>query len=296
MIALSKLRTSSSAQQVDRIETACRAGCDWLLKLQNRDGGWPTFCRGWGKLPFDRSSTDLTAHAIRALGTMPACPQTETAIRRGLKFLRKSQRSDGSWVPLWFGNQDRAEEDNPIYGTAKVLVDVHCDLGADSILKGISYLVKSQNEDGGWGGGDSVTQYWQTDDSQVSSPEIRSSSFEETALAVETLASLWERMRDDDFREELSKTADFTSSLTELTRDAILCGTDWLISGVQAGHHRVAWPIGFYFAKLWYHERLYPLIFTTAALGRVATLGTNSADFPASAEFPASATHHDDTP
>ena len=28
------------------------------------------------------------------------------------------------------------------------------------------------------------------------------------------------------------------------------------------------WPIGFYFAKLWYHERLYPLIFTTTALGK----------------------------
>ena len=29
-------------------------------------------------------------------------------------------------------------------------------------------------------------------------------------------------------------------------------------------------PIGFYFAKLWYFERLYPLIFTVAALGRAA--------------------------
>jgi len=28
----------------------------WLLGLQNSDGGVPTFCRGWGKLPFDRST------------------------------------------------------------------------------------------------------------------------------------------------------------------------------------------------------------------------------------------------
>jgi squalene-hopene/tetraprenyl-beta-curcumene cyclase len=27
-------------------------------------------------------------------------------------------------------------------------------------------------------------------------------------------------------------------------------------------------PIGFYFAKLWYYERLYPRIFTVAALKR----------------------------
>src|SRR4030095_5004284 len=39
----------------------------WLIELQNRDGGWPTFCRGWGRLPFDRSGPDLTAHALRAI-------------------------------------------------------------------------------------------------------------------------------------------------------------------------------------------------------------------------------------
>ena len=42
---------------------AAHAGIGWLLDLQNTDGGIPTFCRGWGTLPFDRSSTDLTAHA-----------------------------------------------------------------------------------------------------------------------------------------------------------------------------------------------------------------------------------------
>src|SRR5205814_8777936 len=39
-------------------------GFEWLLRLQNSDGGWPTFCRGWGHLPFDRSGCDLTAHAL----------------------------------------------------------------------------------------------------------------------------------------------------------------------------------------------------------------------------------------
>ena len=32
-------------------------------------------------------------------------------------------------------------------------------------------------------------------------------------------------------------------------------------------------PIGFYFAKLWYYERLYPMVFTVAALEAVARLG-----------------------
>ena len=55
------------AARRERIEAAVDRGVKWLLDLQNRDGGWPTFCRGWGKLPFDRSGADLTAHALRAI-------------------------------------------------------------------------------------------------------------------------------------------------------------------------------------------------------------------------------------
>ena len=49
-----------------KIIAAATSGVRWLLDLQNRDGGIPTFCRGWGKLPFDRSSADITAHALHA--------------------------------------------------------------------------------------------------------------------------------------------------------------------------------------------------------------------------------------
>ena len=55
------------------VRDAMAQGADWLRRLQNRDGGWPTFCRGWGKLPFDRSSNDLTAHAIRGAAGNRTC-------------------------------------------------------------------------------------------------------------------------------------------------------------------------------------------------------------------------------
>lgn len=113
-----------------------RLGCDrsvaekgiqWLLDLQNRDGGIPTFCRGWGKLPFDRSCPDLTAHAIRAFSEWRddvdagLWKKMERSIRRGLRYLENQQRSDGAWLPLWFGSQTDPNHENPIYGTVRVL-------------------------------------------------------------------------------------------------------------------------------------------------------------------------------
>ncbi|HEY1066847.1 MAG TPA: prenyltransferase/squalene oxidase repeat-containing protein, partial [Pirellulales bacterium] len=119
---------------------AAGRGVRWLLQLQNDDGGWPTFCRGWGTLPFDRSGTDLTAHAIRAIhswigklageGASPKVAalaaqfdkRCQDAIERGFKYLAKTQRADGGWLPLWFGNQHHPEEENPVYGTSRVLL------------------------------------------------------------------------------------------------------------------------------------------------------------------------------
>ena len=49
-------------------------------------------------------------------------------------------------------------------------------------------------------------------------------------------------------------------------------GTEWLVEKVESGSWRVPAPIGFYFAKLWYFERLYPLVFTAGALESVDAL------------------------
>jgi len=45
-------------------------------------------------------------------------------------------------------------------------------------------------------------------------------------------------------------------------------GTEWLVGKIECGEWQQPSPIGFYFAKLWYYERLYPLIFSVAALGK----------------------------
>ncbi|HEX4129642.1 MAG TPA: prenyltransferase/squalene oxidase repeat-containing protein [Pirellulales bacterium] len=252
-----------TAERVARF-SAIEAGQRWLLGLQNRDGGWPTFCRGWGKLPFDRSGDDLTAHALCALhawrlatlapGDSPGAKvhgdaaNVDRAIDRGLRFLARRQRRDGSWVPLWFGNQYDPAEENPVYGTAQVL-KAYGDLGLMSrrpARRGVAWLVANQNADGGWGGAP-VPRF--------GNGYNRASSVEETAWAVEALAG------------------DTTGLPTEPARER---GVQWLIECVEQSQHWESSPVGFYFAKLWYYERLYPLIFTVSALGRAVRRSATS--------------------
>lgn len=211
------------------------AAARWIKGLQNRDGGFPTFCKGWGTLPFDRSGSDLTAHALRAFfAADPSDPMSDewaSATHAGFGYLRREQRADGSWLPLWFGNQHAPDDMNPVYGTARVLA-AYRDFGpkdAPECRRGVAFLLSVQNADGGWGGAKDCP-----------------SSVEETALAVEVLIDL-------------------------ASDDAISRGIAWLIEAVESGRFREASPIGFYFAKLWYFEKLYPLIFTVAALGRAAS-------------------------
>lgn len=219
-----------AAMSAGPADEAWRRGSAWLIGLQNHDGGMPTFCRGWGKLPFDRSGSDLTAHALRAWGLVPEDPSHQRATRRALDYLARQQRADGSWLPLWFGNQHAPDDVNPTYGTCRVLAafrDLNL-LRHEPARSGLRWLWANQNEDGGWGG-------------QRGTP----SSTEETALALEILADA-----------------------PETDRAAFDRGVAWLVDRVESGAWRDAAPIGFYFAKLWYFEKLYPLIFTVAALGK----------------------------
>ena len=69
---------------------AAAAGVRWLLGVQNRDGGVPTFCRGWGTLPFDRSTPEITAHAVRAWSAWH--PHLEPSLQRALRTRRSPCR------------------------------------------------------------------------------------------------------------------------------------------------------------------------------------------------------------
>jgi squalene-hopene/tetraprenyl-beta-curcumene cyclase len=222
---------------------AAAAGARWLLGVQNRDGGIPTFCRGWGTLPFDRSTPEITAHAVRAWSAWHADVEStlqhelNSAAARALRFLEASQRADGSWIPLWFGNEHTPSEDNPIYGTARVLIGLDASLVRESPCaarcrdRALRWLLDVQNADGGWGGAAGVA-----------------SSMEETGAALSALGCT-------------------PSNDSDRRSDAVARGTRWMIAALRDAEMTAA-PIGFYFARLWYYEELYPLIFSLDGLGR----------------------------
>ena len=248
MLALMNLRGQDDVVSPEEV-SSLRAAAIWLLDLQNRDGGWPTFCRGWGTLPFDRSSCDLTAHALRALdlwlkrdsGTEPALKlRSEQSMKRGLRFLQNAQRPDGTWLPLWFGHQFNADDENPLYGTSRV-VRALATIGeesSDCCQKAVRWILDNQNDDGGW-----------------SARRGLESSVEETGLALDSLASFWIS----------SGIAATTIPDAELSNSIDRAAT-WLAVRVNAGTVDQPTPIGFYFARLWYFEDLYPIIFAAAGL------------------------------
>lgn len=328
--ALLALATTSKPQDCVAQTKVRRAACTairWLLDLQNRDGGWPTFCRGWGTLPFDRSAPDLTAHAMRAMaawitdwnmdlsdyakqGIKPRreFPFVKREIQHAFDYLAANQRSDGAWVPLWFGNQDHPQEENPVYGTSRVLL-AYRDLqrmNDDAALRGVRWLIANQNADGGWGSASPKSGSTKLAEVQIPSPLsvaslqqpgswIRGSGAWELGPGTET--GIDRPPAGNLLSSVLNTSASCGSSVEETAWavEGLLAGLDnrtlavdnslqivigrgarWLVRAVEDGRHRQVAPVGFYFAKLWYYERLYPLVFTVAALGE-AVRRTHSA-------------------
>ncbi|MGV2340750.1 MAG UNVERIFIED_CONTAM: hypothetical protein LVR18_44460 [Planctomycetaceae bacterium] len=125
MLALLNLRLPGETYTEAERQSLQAAG-EWLLGLQNRDGGWPTFCRGWAHCPSTAAppTSPLTCSCAFQLWQdrigLPT-PAYAVAMQRGLAYLSKQQRPDGTWLPLWFGNQHHPHDENPLYGTTRVL-------------------------------------------------------------------------------------------------------------------------------------------------------------------------------
>jgi squalene-hopene/tetraprenyl-beta-curcumene cyclase len=219
-------------------------GLRWLIGLQNNDGGMPTFCKGWGKLPFDRSTPDITAHAMLAMGLwLPSLQgnlhqSVEKSYDRMLHWL-ESTVQEGGWVPLWFGDQDANDEKAPVYGTATVvdyLMQSGQKEGTTLATQQIQFLLDCQNEDGGWGGNKGVR-----------------SKVTYTSRVLAALAH---------FRDSQWSTVNGQWSMAEAKQR----GWDYLYRRYQAGTLYKNEPVGLYFSRLWYSEELYNVTFLLHAI------------------------------
>jgi squalene-hopene/tetraprenyl-beta-curcumene cyclase len=137
---------------------ACfRRATKWLIDMQSKDGGWAAFDvdNNWEPLsyvPFadhnamlDPTCPDITGRVLETLCRF-GVPRNQTAVRRAVDYLLRTQEQDGSWTGRWGVNY--------IYGTFLALRGLKAAGFSDReapVLRAGEWLRSIQNADGGWG-------------------------------------------------------------------------------------------------------------------------------------------------
>jgi squalene-hopene/tetraprenyl-beta-curcumene cyclase len=131
---------------------------EWICGLQSHNGGWGAFDADnaylyLNNIPFsdhgallDPPTEDVTARCVSMLAQLGERPETNSALRQALGYLRQTQLADGSWFGRWGMNY--------IYGAWSALCALNMagvDRNAPEVARAADWLMAIQNEDGGWG-------------------------------------------------------------------------------------------------------------------------------------------------
>lgn len=108
-------------------------GASFLVQAQNPDGGWPLIAGG-------ESDVEVTALVMQAL-MFQGWGTGSSVIRRGVVYLIKHQKEDGSW------NGNTAHTIFVLMALAQAGTD------AEARFKGLKWLKEVQNDTGSWGRG-----------------------------------------------------------------------------------------------------------------------------------------------
>lgn len=154
---LRSLSYPAAGNQVDY--PSWQRGIDWILTMQNKDGGWPAFERqmdnklltmlpidGAAHLIADPSTPDLTGRTLEFLGRYTNIPRFHQSMNAGINWLINHQEDDGSWYGRWGICY--------IYGTwASVtgLVAAGVNPSSPAITNAVRWMKQIQHDDGGWG-------------------------------------------------------------------------------------------------------------------------------------------------
>lgn len=146
-------------------------GVNWILGMQNADGGWAAFDKDndylfLNRIPFsdmnslcDPSTADVSGRIVECLGAVYFSPHStlvdpaflsrvKESAAGGVQYLRSQQCKTGAWWGRWGCNY--------VYGTSNVLCGLSQFAKRDDSLRGVvdsavSFLKRSQNPDGGFG-------------------------------------------------------------------------------------------------------------------------------------------------
>ena len=143
--------------KVDQAQAAAKRAREWVLAMQNSDGGWGAFDRDNDAeflchVPFadhnamiDPSTPDLTARVLESLGFW-GMQLGDPAIDRAVRYVMDAQQRDGAWFGRWGVNY--------IYGTWQVMVGLRAvGMRHDDpvMVDGARWLLAHQQDCGGWG-------------------------------------------------------------------------------------------------------------------------------------------------
>jgi squalene-hopene/tetraprenyl-beta-curcumene cyclase len=88
---------------MDHHEPCIQQAAEWLRMMQNPDGGWGETCGSYddpNTKGVGPSTASQTAWAV--MGLVAACDTRSDSVERGIAYLLKTQRRDGSWDEEWY--------------------------------------------------------------------------------------------------------------------------------------------------------------------------------------------------
>jgi squalene-hopene/tetraprenyl-beta-curcumene cyclase len=244
LMVLAQARAGTDAAR----EAAIARGLDWMLGMQNEDGGWASFDRGNDKdwlthVPFadhnamiDPSTADITGRVLESLAALGGFDLQHPVVQRAIAFLKRDQTTEGAWYGRWGVNY--------LYGTWQALRGLAVigeKMDAIYVRRAVRWLVDHQNGDGGWG--ESIASY---DD--LSKKAVGESTSSQTAWAIMGLMAAG-----------------------EVASPAVRRGVAWLLERQSAGTwEQIPWT-GTGFPKVFYlNYHFYRHYFPLMALGQYA--------------------------